>query len=69
MNAVLVARFWPTRSVTLRNLALIETEGPDVSVGRIPGIDALPHVIEEQFGIPADIARQALEGVNLNEES
>ncbi len=68
MRALLIARFWPTRSVTLRNLTLIEAEGADFSVRPIPGPDDLPRVIEEQFQIPADLARQALDGVALTEE-
>jgi len=69
MHALLVARFWPTRSVTLRNLILIEAEGADFSVRQIPGRDQLPRVIEEQFRIPADITRRALDGVELTAQA
>lgn len=65
MHALLVARFWPTRSVTLRNLTLIEAEGARYRLQDVPRREGLPEVIEEHFRIPRDIARQALHGVDL----
>jgi N-hydroxyarylamine O-acetyltransferase len=65
MHALLVARFRPTRSVTLRNLTLIEAEGTRYRLQQIPGLEDLPEVIEQRFRIPRDITREALAGVEL----
>jgi arylamine N-acetyltransferase len=65
MHALLIARFSPTRSVTLRNLTLIDAEGTDYRLQTIPGTEELPDVIEQHFRIPRDIAREALAGVDL----
>jgi N-hydroxyarylamine O-acetyltransferase len=66
MHALLIARFWPGRSLTLRNLTLVEAQGTDFTLRQIPDPGQLPDVVEEQFGIPAEIARVALDGVDLS---
>ena len=65
MHALLIARFWPTRSVTLRNLTLIEAEGARFRAQQLPDRDDLPGVIESHFRIPRDVTRAALDGVEL----
>jgi len=65
MHALLIARFWPRRSLTLRNLTLIDAEGADFTLRTVPDPAHLPQVIDGQFGIPCDITRQALDGVDL----
>ncbi|HEX9189575.1 MAG TPA: arylamine N-acetyltransferase [Vicinamibacteria bacterium] len=65
MHALLIARFWPTRSVTLRNRTLIEAEGTRYRLRQIPGRADLPAAIEEHFLIPRGMAREALDGVDL----
>jgi N-hydroxyarylamine O-acetyltransferase len=65
MNALLVARFFPGRSVTLRNLTLTETRAGSSRVSRLPHRDELAEAIERHFGISRDITRRALEGVDL----
>jgi arylamine N-acetyltransferase len=56
MNALMIVRFAPGRSLVLHNLDLIESEGPAVAKSRAAeDIDGLPDVIEERFGIPAAI--------------
>jgi len=65
MNALLVARFFPGRSVTLRNLTLSEAREGSSGARRTLGRDALPAAVERHFGIPEAIARQALEGIAL----
>ena len=64
MNALIVARFSGSRSLTLRNLTLTEA---DAASWRSREVDRqeLPQVIEQEFGIPRAIASQALEGVEL----
>lgn len=65
MNALLLARFFPGRSLTLRNLTLSETREGSTRVTRIPNGDALPAAIERLFGIDEAVAHQALAGVQL----
>jgi len=69
MHALLVARFWPTRSVTLRNLTLIEAEGTSYRLHQVPGLEYLPEVIAEHFLIPPHITREALDGVALTQQA
>ena len=65
MNALLVARFFPGRSVTLRNLTLTQARERSSTVSRLSHRDELPEAIERHFGIARDITRRALEGVDL----
>jgi arylamine N-acetyltransferase len=65
MNALLLARFFPDRSVTLRNLALTEAREGDSRVSMLPGRDALFGTIERHFAIPQDVTRIALKGIGL----
>lgn len=65
MNALMVARFSPGRSATLRNQTLSETREGRARAPRTLGRDGLPATVERHFGIPEAITRQALEGVSL----
>jgi arylamine N-acetyltransferase len=64
MNALMVARFFDERSLTLRNLTLTEATA---TTWRSRDVDraGLPLVIEREFGISRDLAREALHGVEL----
>ncbi len=66
MHALFIARFWAHRSVTLRNLTLETVEGTASSRREVPGPEYLPATIEQEFGMPRDIVRQALDGVSLS---
>jgi arylamine N-acetyltransferase len=68
MNALVVARFFPGRSLVLRNLSLIESEGAASRVRRLPAASDLPDAVEEHFGIPGGITREALGGLSLSED-
>jgi arylamine N-acetyltransferase len=68
MNALVIVRFAPGRSVQLHNLTLTETEGPTVRSARIATAAELPGVIEERFGIPGAITRVALAGLQLSQD-
>ena len=66
MNALVIERFAPERSVRLHNLKLTETaaDGTSTSIElNDPGevIDA----VERHFGIPSEVTRLAIEGVNF----
>lgn len=66
MNALMVARFFGTRSLELRNLTLTEADAASWR-SREVGRQQLPHVIEQEFGIPRAIASEALDGVELTQ--
>jgi len=68
MHALLVARFGLERSVVLRNRTLIRSEGAWWHVRRDVAPSELPRVIEHEFGIDGDVARQALDKVRLDHE-
>lgn len=70
MNALMVARFFPDRSLILRNTTLTEADnGSTTWRSREVAPSDLPIVIEENFGIPRDLVRQALEGVELTQNA
>jgi arylamine N-acetyltransferase len=69
MNTLVAALFGKGRSVVLRNLTLIESEGTRFQVSRVASRDRLPEVIEERFGIPKTISREALDGLALSHDA
>ncbi len=66
MNAVVVARFFPGRSVRIHNLSLTESTAAGATTTPLEDRDALIQAIEAHAGIPADIVREATEGVRLD---
>jgi arylamine N-acetyltransferase len=69
MNALVIARFWPGRSVVLHNLTLVESDGTTFGVQRLARPADLPELIEERFGIAADITRGVLDGLALSRDA
>jgi len=69
MNAVVIARFVPGRSLVLHNRALIASEGAAREIRRLDDATNLAEAIEEHFGIPKDIAARALVGVDLTADA
>jgi hypothetical protein len=65
MNAVLVSRYGAPRQAMVRNLTLIHDDGAAAHVTPIPGVGDLPSIIEREFGMPARIVAEALDGVEL----
>jgi arylamine N-acetyltransferase len=65
MNRVTVMRFFPGRSRVLQNLNLLESEGTTFRERRIASPDRLPRVIEQEFGIPEAVTREALGGLAI----
>jgi N-hydroxyarylamine O-acetyltransferase len=68
MNALLIVRCFPGRTLVLHNLELVESEGAASRVRRVPDAPHLPEVIEECFGIPGSIAREALAGLSMSQD-
>jgi len=63
LHAVLLVRLWPDRSTVIHNLTRIESRGMACKRFGIANREQLPGVIEEHYGIPAEITREALESV------
>ncbi len=63
MNAVDLVRYWDSRSVVIYNLALIRSTPDGFAIERLRDRDALVSAIEAEFGIPAEIARDAIAGL------
>jgi N-hydroxyarylamine O-acetyltransferase len=68
MNALVIIRFQPGASTSLHNLSLRESRDLTGSASGVPGVPALPATIEARFGIAADVARRALQGVDLSRD-
>ncbi len=66
MNALVFVRFSPGRALVLHNLNLIEADGTRSRASRIPNAALLPEVLEERFGVPRVITREALVGLPLS---
>jgi N-hydroxyarylamine O-acetyltransferase len=65
MNALLVSRYGAQRSVMLRNLTLFATQDGRCTSDQAAGREQLPDIIEREFRIPREVARQALADVQL----
>lgn len=63
MRRVTFMRFAPGRTLVLQNLNLLEFEGAASRAERLAGADAIPGVLEARFGVPREIAREALNGL------
>jgi len=60
LNALLLARFNPDRSVVIHNLTRIESRGTESAMFAIGGPGDLVAEVEKHFGIPAEIVSDAL---------
>jgi len=69
MNAILLARFHPDRSLVIHNLTVIESQGTESSVRTVANRSELVHVISECFGIPRRITRDAVDGLGRLEDA
>lgn len=63
LNSLLLARFWPNRSVVIHNLTMIESEGAHFVVHEAAGRDELMDWVQAQFAIPAPILAEVLAGL------
>jgi arylamine N-acetyltransferase len=63
MNAILLARFYPDRSLVLHNLTMIESHGNVSRSHSLTGRDELVHAAYEYFKIPEEITRDVVKDV------
>jgi N-hydroxyarylamine O-acetyltransferase len=69
MNALLLARFFPGRSLVIHNLTVIESEGTSSAVRTLSGRDELVQVISDRFGIPGELTTDAVAGLRRLEDA
>ncbi len=63
LNSILLARFYPGRSVVIHNLSFIESKATGSSIHSMQSHDELVAKIEEHFGIPGNIVTEATNGL------
>jgi N-hydroxyarylamine O-acetyltransferase len=63
MKALLLARFFPGRSLVIHNLAVIESQAAEANVRTVANRSDLVQVIWECFGIPPRITRDVVDGL------
>ncbi len=69
LNSILLARFYPGRSVVIHNLALIESDKDRSKVHALASWDDLIAAIEQHFGMPQDIVREAVKGLGVLQDA
>jgi arylamine N-acetyltransferase len=65
MNAVVVERFFPGRSVRFHNLSLTISTVDDTTVTMLADEEDLVAAVVEHCGMPGEMVREAMEGVSL----
>jgi N-hydroxyarylamine O-acetyltransferase len=60
MNALLLVRFSPNRSLAVHNLTVIESQGSSSSLRTLASQDELVQVVFEDFGIPGEFTMDVL---------
>lgn len=60
MNSLLLARFFPDRSIIIHNLAVVESRGTKSRKYSLKDRDELGQAVEKLFGIPQSIVNEAV---------
>lgn len=60
MNALLLVRFFPDRSIVIHNLTIIKSEGVNQQIYQLADRRELVKAIEEYFEIPSELAADAI---------
>jgi arylamine N-acetyltransferase len=63
MNALLLARFFPNRSLVIHNLAVIESQGTESSIRTLASQDELGQAVYEHFAIPKEFTEDVVRGL------
>lgn len=63
LNSILLARFYPGRSVVIHNLTLIESGRDNSKVYPLGSRDELIGAIEQHFGLTREIISEAVAGL------
>jgi arylamine N-acetyltransferase len=62
-NALLLARFFPNRSIVIHNLTIIESQGTESRIQNLTGWDELVQAIGDYFTIPSKFTRDAVQNL------
>jgi hypothetical protein len=65
MNAILLARFFPDRSIIIHNLTIEEAKGASSNLRDISDYEELGQLILKYFGIPREMVWDVLNGLEL----
>jgi hypothetical protein len=60
MNALLLARFFPNRSVVIHNLTVVESHDTVSRIQTLTSLDALAQIVYEYFAIPTEFTTDAV---------
>ncbi|MFN2222893.1 MAG: arylamine N-acetyltransferase [Candidatus Promineifilaceae bacterium] len=63
MNALLLARFFPDRSLVIHNLTVIESRGASSEIFTLDRPEELARVVQDNFAIPGQVVDDALSGL------
>ena len=69
LNSLLLARFWPDRSVVIHNLTLIQSQGAQFTVRVLADRGEAIARIEEYFAIPRSIVAEAVDEVEAMQDA
>jgi len=60
MNGLAIIRFYPNRSLAIRNFNLIESEGRNIKISKMGGREELLRVAKEVFSVPPEVLTDAM---------
>ncbi len=60
MNSILLARFYPNRSIVIHNSSVITSRGLEYNIEEVPARDELKAKVREYFGIPDHVVSEAI---------
>lgn len=69
MNAILLARFFPGRSLAIHNLTVTESRAEAWHSRTVADTEELVQAVADNFGIPPEITREAVNGLTRLEDA
>jgi N-hydroxyarylamine O-acetyltransferase len=63
MNALLLARFFPNRSLVIHSLAVIESQGTESRIRALASQDELGQAVYEYFALPKEFTEDVVRGL------
>ena len=69
LNSLLLARFYPDRSLVIHNLSVIESHGAESRMYELEDRERLAEAVEEHFGMPRRIVREAVDQLIMTRDA
>jgi N-hydroxyarylamine O-acetyltransferase len=69
LNALLLVRFWPGRSIAIHNLSVIESRGEEWTARELKSREDLIEAIEHHFGMPRQIVGEAINQLDMSQDA